>query len=447
MLPPPLPQRQRRRAHSRPQYSNPTFAHRMLALREGTTIKSSTGEPHLRDTVLDTIVYLSVVFSAVVIITAVFLSLHPVSKPKTDRVSFRIMIYALLSGSVAYSVATLMVKRIPGQTACRVMGSFVVAGLQLSSFLFFCIGLNLQLVMIHGIDGTRAEKYYVSGSLSLAIVLGILTFASNQLVYNPTQSVCYYYDPNPVRGLLWRIGMQSFWSCLVVVGEIITFVSVVVYMFRVKAFSSGLSRDTTTTRLSASHYYRRPLGPRQYRNVVLRIALYPLSSLLTTGVMAIMTVVSAFDQMRDASDWAVRSALLAAFKSHGIIYALVAAADPAMTQGLKALYKHYVQGADNVVFRSAVTHRHSCVGGLQSEGFRHNFGDGPGVSRRPVCLCEGSTRSVTIPKSVVIPSRRDSDAQLDTSSSCATFIDIRSQSQIDDDVHVVHYSHAQLRQL
>ena len=36
--------------------------------------------------------------------------------------------------------------------------------------------------MIHGIDRTKAEKYYVWGSLSLAVVTGILTYLSGQLV-------------------------------------------------------------------------------------------------------------------------------------------------------------------------------------------------------------------------------------------------------------------------
>ncbi|KAF9266745.1 hypothetical protein L218DRAFT_747565 [Marasmius fiardii PR-910] len=282
----------------------------------------SAEDLRIRDAAFDAIAYLSVMSCTIIIITAVFLSFHPLSKSRTDRVSFRIMIYALC-GSVAYSVATILVNKVTNQTACRVAGSFVIV-----------------------------EKYYVWGSLSLAIILGVLTYASNQIVYNPTQSMCYYYDPNPTRGLLWRIGTQLLWSCLTMAGEIITFVLVVVYMFRVKAFSSGPSRETTSTSastgsqgLSASRQYRKPLGPRQYRNVVLRIALYPLSSLLTTGVTAVGTMIS---PSQIQSNWIVMSALISTFMFRSTVYALVAAADPGITQGLKVLFRHYVLGETSI---------------------------------------------------------------------------------------------------
>ncbi|KAF9266749.1 hypothetical protein L218DRAFT_748252 [Marasmius fiardii PR-910] len=217
--------------------------HRMLVPRASSP---SAEGLRIRDKVVDAIAYSSIISCIVVIITAVLLSRHPLSKPKTDRVSFRIMIYALCA-SVVYSIAAILANRASGPTVCRVAASFVIVGLHLSSFLLFFIGLNLQLVMIHGVDGTRAEKYYVWVSLSLAIALGILTYASNQLVYNPTQSVCYYYDPNPIRGLLWRIGTQLLWSYLTMAGEIITFVSVVVYMVRVKVLKDSQPRVSTAS--------------------------------------------------------------------------------------------------------------------------------------------------------------------------------------------------------
>ncbi|KAF9266721.1 hypothetical protein L218DRAFT_745693 [Marasmius fiardii PR-910] len=331
----------------------------------------STGDLRLRQLLFFALAYLSLTFCTIIVVTAILLSLHPLSKQKTDRVSFRIMIYALC-GSTVYSMATVIAMRAHSQTTCRIAGSFSVFALNLSSFLFFCIGLNLQLVMIHGIDGTKAEKYYVGGSLSLAVVTGVLTYSSRQLVYDSNQSLCYYYDTNRVRGFWWRMCTQTVWNFLTMSGEFITFTAVLIYMIRVKVFSSGPSRENTTTSsssqgLSASRHYRKPLGPKQYRNVVLRIALYPLSSLATSGVMAIGVVYTPTSTVVKNKN--ITSALRVIYMSRGAIYALVAAADPlrflfvdfvlkpvwtiffltfqpssqAITQGLKVLYGHYIR--------------------------------------------------------------------------------------------------------
>ncbi|KAG7093461.1 hypothetical protein E1B28_007137 [Marasmius oreades] len=402
--------------------------------------------------------YLSVASCTIIILTAILLSLHPLSKQKTDRVSFRLMLYAL-AGSVVYSTATVIAIRVHGQTACRVSGSFSVFALQISSFFFFCIGLNLQLVMIYGIDGTRAEKYYFWGSLCLAIVLGVLTFESKQLVYSTTQSVCYYHDSNPVRGLWWRIWTQNLWNFATMAGEFVTFTSVVVYMIRVKVFNSGPHRGSNTTtstqsqRISASRYYRKPFGPKQYRNVVLRIALYPLSSLATSGIMAIGTVYRPTKGIASSSDLKVMSALRIVYQARGAVYALVAAADPAITQGLKVLYGHYVRGqtssSSNGVGIVAV---HSVVArpsdGIELEELAHSKNE---ILRRP-SFRESKTDLTlpSIPRPAVLSAH---GAQVTTSWSytCTstnttnTIRDAIGGSQIGSDG--VQFSYPELRQL
>ncbi|KAG7099975.1 hypothetical protein E1B28_001768 [Marasmius oreades] len=426
-------------------------------------MQPSADDIRLRDSQYDVVAYLSVSLCVTMIITAALLSIHPLSKQKTDRVSFRIMIYALC-GTVVYLVTSIIVNRVPGQTTCRVGGSLVVFGLHVSTFLFFCIGLNLQLVMIHGIDGTKAEKYYVGGSLSLAISLAIMTYLSKQLVYNPVQKECYYYDPDPVRGLWWRVAIWLAWSFLAMAGELITFTSVVIYMARVRvrfdtetlgfshvlnddfpqAFESGPHRETGSkshSRLSASHQYRKPLGPRGYWNVVLRIALYPLSSLATTGVIAITTVYVP----RKGLEWSVASALLIVYVARGAIYALVAAADPAITQGLRVLYKHHIRrqtsahskGAEIVNVCSAVSHK-SGSAAIELEACTRSNND----SSRPPCFHQsrGSVALPSLPKPAVLPL---GDIQLDISSN-HPLINANSGTQIDDHVY---YSYPQLRYL
>ncbi|KAG7093482.1 hypothetical protein E1B28_007157 [Marasmius oreades] len=439
------------------------------------SLSPSAEDLRLRETIFNAISYLSVISCTIIILIAILLSLHSLSKQKTDRVSFRIMVYALCT-SVVYSITMYLVNRVHGQTACRVTGSSTVFGLHLSSFLFFCIGLNLQLVMIHGIDGAKAEKYYVWGSLSLALVLGVLTYVSNQLTYD-SKVGCYYYDPNPVRGFWWRVrewlpdylqiavrfqrsryftqmGMQNIWSFLTMAGELVTFCSVVIYMIRVKVFSPGPSLAATvpgSQRLSASHQYRKPLGPRQYRNIVLRISLYPLSSLATSGLAAVGTVSRPTQAINTRSDWIAVSTFRAVFLSRGTVYALVACADPAITQGLKVLYRHYTRRQTSSLSPSTqidiapplASHSSSnAAADLELEGIP----DPKNESLRRACLRE-SRSSVTLPKTAVtLPSREGTHSG--TRFNCTAGTGVGSETQIiESDGVQHHYSYPYLRQL
>ncbi|KAG7093484.1 hypothetical protein E1B28_007159 [Marasmius oreades] len=307
--------------------------------------------------------------------------------------------------------------------------------------------------MIHGIDGAKAEKYYVWGSLSLAVVLGVLTYVSKQLVYD-SKVGCYYYDPNPVRGFWWRMGMQNIWSFLTMAGELSTFCSVVIYMVRVKVFSSGPSPAATvpgSQRLSASHQYRKPLGPRQYRNVVLRISLYPLSSLVTSGLSAIGTISRPVQGIKTRSDWIALNTFHAAFLFRGTLYALVACADPAITQGLKVLYRHYTRRQTSSLPPSTQIDiapplaSHSCSGAadLELEGIP----DPKNESLRRACLRESSSNVVTLPKTAMtLPGREGTHS--DPRSNCTSGAGVGNELQvIDSDGAQHHYSYPHLRQL
>ncbi|KAF9255798.1 hypothetical protein L218DRAFT_304319 [Marasmius fiardii PR-910] len=97
----------------------------MFNPREEGSIRLSAKNLHLRDTLFDVISYLSVATCTLIILIAFLLSLHPLSKQETDRVSYRIMIYALC-GSIVYSVSTVIVNRVHNQKTCSVGGSFVI---------------------------------------------------------------------------------------------------------------------------------------------------------------------------------------------------------------------------------------------------------------------------------------------------------------------------------
>ncbi|KAF9263912.1 hypothetical protein L218DRAFT_296817 [Marasmius fiardii PR-910] len=320
----------------------------MLATRVDSA-KPSAEDMQFRDFLSSFFSYLGISLCTLVISVAGILSMHPLSKPITDRVSFRVMIYALCA-TVIFLISVLP-SSLSSEASCRIWAPIAVSTLHLTSFLFFSIGLNLQLVMIHKVDGTRMEKYYIGGSLFLASLLGIMTHLFGQLTYIPAQKECL------VRDVWWQIGLQYFWYLAVLIGELVTFSSVLLYMWSFKVFDSGPGQDTTPIEsgLSASHQYRKPLGPRQYRNVVLRIALYPFASLTTLGIVTFGTVcIMVARGITDQSDWKVLLALRLVCLARGTIYGIAAASDPAITQGLEVLYRHYVsrKSCSNVVGNS-----------------------------------------------------------------------------------------------
>ncbi|KAL0566068.1 hypothetical protein V5O48_015944, partial [Marasmius crinis-equi] len=123
-----------------------------------------------------------------------------------DRVSFRLLVYALC-GILIYTIAlTLSDDRPSGdiEKACSFKAMVFLFGSHMSSFLSFCIGLNLKLVMIHGVDGRKAEKYYVAGSLGLAGVLAITSFAMKLYTYNPELKLCTAVNSDHTKTLYWQ---------------------------------------------------------------------------------------------------------------------------------------------------------------------------------------------------------------------------------------------------
>ncbi|KAL0570553.1 hypothetical protein V5O48_011406 [Marasmius crinis-equi] len=258
-----------------------------------------------------------------------------------DRVSFRLLVYALC-GTLIYTIALSL----SDDKACSTKAMVFLFGSHMSSFLFFCIGLNLKLVMVHGVDGHKAEKYYVAGSLGLAGVLAITSFALKLYTYNPELRLCTAVNSDRMKTLYWQVAIMHFWHFLTMVGELVAFSSVLRFMIYLKVFDSRFRPDHSQLgdnhELSASHQYPKPRGPKEYRNIVLRISLYPLISFTTLGIVSIGNIYILTMGMRSRTDLGIHTATRIIYLSRGMIYTLVACLDPAISRACKALYKHYM---------------------------------------------------------------------------------------------------------
>ncbi|KAL0068447.1 hypothetical protein AAF712_004525 [Marasmius tenuissimus] len=122
---------------------------------------------------------------------------------------------------------------------CAVQMWLLSFSVQLSSYLLFCIGLNLQLVMIHGLNGQKMEKYYLFGSFLLALGLSLPPLIAGQFGWDPIEQTCGWSSQDHGERLKWRVGTMLFWIVLTIVGEIITFSAVLVFMVRARLNRTG----------------------------------------------------------------------------------------------------------------------------------------------------------------------------------------------------------------
>ncbi|KAJ7785179.1 hypothetical protein DFH07DRAFT_679582, partial [Mycena maculata] len=80
-----------------------------------------------------------------------------------------------------------------------------------SACMFFYMSLNLQMVLVHGLNGQMMEKYYLTGSFLATEATNIPAVAAGQLGYDSMFGICWYNNPNPTTKLRWMLGSQLFW--------------------------------------------------------------------------------------------------------------------------------------------------------------------------------------------------------------------------------------------
>ncbi|KAF4592655.1 hypothetical protein EYR38_008354 [Pleurotus pulmonarius] len=176
--------------------------------------------------------------------------------------------------------------------------------LHFSSCLLFAIALNLQLVIVHRLNGQRLEKYYLVVSAIIAIVLAVPPYATGQYGWDPLERVCWYTNDNRHERVLWQATTQMGWTAITVIGEVTCSIIVLVFMVRHNARTRKIfvpvRTFTETTTASGIVIANR------HRNIIFRIG----------------------DTL---------------YGGRAIVYALLAASDPALIRGVRALVS-YVTG-------------------------------------------------------------------------------------------------------
>ncbi|KAJ7614852.1 hypothetical protein FB45DRAFT_936218 [Roridomyces roridus] len=281
-----------------------------------------------------------------------YLALSPVSRRHLDRVSFRLLVYALVAHMVFGASVLVMTLHAYTDWRCSLLSFATNIALQFSGGMFFCVAINLPLVLAHGFNGQKTEKYYVFGTAFVSAVCNGVAYACGALGWESAEQVCWYRSTNPARKLSWVVGTQTFWIFLISVGEIMAFLSIVWYLFR---YTHSV-RPSLTPRLSRSK-------PRSdaadstifmYRGIILRIAIYPLVSAVMNMTGALFDLYVIRHPIAAKQNAGLDIADLAMFAIRPLVYGLLAATDPSFINAINAIRRGEASSTDPDAPPSAV---------------------------------------------------------------------------------------------
>ncbi|KAJ6487891.1 hypothetical protein C8R45DRAFT_1144505 [Mycena sanguinolenta] len=249
-----------------------------------------------------------------------------------NRVSFRLLVYALIS-NLAYAVGMINGTTLKPGAACNGETFFSDCCLMFAGVMFFCMALNLQLVLVHGANGQKMEKWYILGAILLTLGCNIPPYAAGALGYWDLNDTCWYNSPDPQIQLAWWMGTQAFWMYLMSAGEVISFLTILGFMIfrhRVRSVMSG----------SISSMAKAPLPKPPiilYRKIILRIGLYPLVSCFLNITGATLDLHTILDPVNTEVNWRLGIVDLLVYSLRPLLYAMLAATDPSFLRAIRAL--------------------------------------------------------------------------------------------------------------
>ncbi|KAJ7908445.1 hypothetical protein B0H13DRAFT_2331427 [Mycena leptocephala] len=134
--------------------------------------------------------------------------------------------------------------------------------------MFFCITVNLPLVLAYNVNGQKMEKYYTFGT----------AFLDSPEACGPREwaavDTCWYSETDAAETLRWLIGTQTVWILLTCVGEVGAFLIIVGYVIAYEVETRGFQANTQLGVTYTSEGSRRPGSTiLRFRHIILRIDL------------------------------------------------------------------------------------------------------------------------------------------------------------------------------
>ncbi|KAJ7694752.1 hypothetical protein B0H17DRAFT_1329842 [Mycena rosella] len=278
---------------------------------------------------------LGLVISGLTVTTALltlcgYAAWNPVSRRYLDRVSFRLLIYALVAHlffGITITPGSLM--PVSSGWGCAFLIFSINLCLMFSAGMFLCMAINLPLVLAHNVNGQKMEKYYVLGITLVSLICNVVPYASGKLGWDANNSRCWYHSTNRADTMRWLIGTQTFWIMFSAVGEVGAFLTILGYFVAYELDMPRFYPDThfnTTYSSEASH--RAGSTILQFRNIILRVGLYPLVSCLLNISTSVIDVYQMKNPESSASNWRLNLTDIAIYAGRPLIYGLLAATDP-----------------------------------------------------------------------------------------------------------------------
>ncbi|KAJ7815012.1 hypothetical protein B0H13DRAFT_2683893 [Mycena leptocephala] len=253
-----------------------------------------------------------VALSGLLLVAIAFLQWNPVSRPYLDRVSFRVIF-----GSV-------MLPPLKGPSpSCTLVAFLYATAPMFSACLFCCMAVNLQLVLIHGVNGNKMEKYYLLAAAFLSAACNIPPLAAGVFGWYAPAAKCWL-RVTPVAQRHWMVGTQSVPMILMSAIEVFCFMNILIFTLlraRTRTETSGSASATLASTLPKHPIVRfRPSIVRiEYKYTDIECA-YPTAEIPSPATLMYVPIV-------DSCVYSIRP----------LLYALLAATDPAFLRAIQSL--------------------------------------------------------------------------------------------------------------
>ncbi|KAF8168822.1 hypothetical protein K438DRAFT_1774601 [Mycena galopus ATCC 62051] len=261
--------------------------------------------------------------------------------------------------SVLFLIATVWLRCIPGSRSHLNRVSF-----RLLTYALCCLWgarfhqrKETRLVLAFGVNGNRMEKYYIIGSVFFCSACNITPLAYGKLGWYAETGTCWFRDPSPSRDLRWLLGTQSVWMILMSAMEVVSFLILVIFMMRHAATMQRLRADTlphnTSSVASRTTTFQSSLPAHpivQYRSMVLRIGLYPLFSCFLSVMACSLDVYTILHPEMTELNFRLRILDLMVWALRPLIYALLACTDPSFLRAIRSLYPNSSSLSSSISF-------------------------------------------------------------------------------------------------
>ncbi|KAJ7615332.1 hypothetical protein FB45DRAFT_1035319 [Roridomyces roridus] len=271
-----------------------------------------------------------------ILITCGYLAFFHSSRKHLDRVSFRLLVYALVS-HVIFGIMLLIecFYAFPGWH-CSLLAFLINFNVLFSASIFFCVALNLMLVLVFNVSGRMMEKYYIIGSLVLGGACLGSAYAAGRLGLDTKNYICGYNNSNAAKMPRWVIGTQIFWMLLLSAGELGVFLVIVAYLLPFTFDSNWtVARHSPDSESQTRGSTRLTIVT--LRGIILRIGLYPLVSCFMSVTSSVFSVYQLREQAGPVPNVAsIRLFGIMIYTARPLVYSMMAATDPSFLRAIRA---------------------------------------------------------------------------------------------------------------